>query len=59
MAEDIKRGMLDNAANCKVTNGTLPFGYKRGADLRYELAPPKDDVVREIFSRVACGEAFS
>ena len=59
MAEDIKRGMLDNAANCKVTNGTLPFGYKRGADLRYELDPPKDDVVREIFSRVACGEAFS
>jgi site-specific DNA recombinase len=58
MAEDIRRGLRDNAMNCKVTNGNLPFGYKKGEDLRYELDPPKDDIVREIFGRVACGEAF-
>lgn len=58
MAEDIKRGLLDNAENCKVTNGGLPLGYKRGDDGRYEIDSPKDAIVREIFSRVACGEAF-
>lgn len=58
MAEDIRRGLRDNAMNCKVTNGNLPFGYKKGEDLRYELDPPKDDIVREIFGRVACGEDF-
>lgn len=58
MAEDIRRGLRDNAENCKLTNGSIPFGYKKGADLRYELDPPKDDIVREIYKRVAQGEAF-
>lgn len=58
MAEDIRRGLRDNARNCKLTNGSLPFGYRKGEDLRYELDPPRDDVVREVFGRVAYGEAF-
>lgn len=58
MAEDIKRGLYDNAANCMVTNGGLPFGFKRGDDLRYVIDEPKDSIVREIYGRVACGEAF-
>lgn len=58
MAEDIRRGLRDNAQNCKLTNGSLPFGYKKGEDLRYELDPPKDNIVREIYARVACGEPF-
>lgn len=58
MAEDIRRGLRDNAENCMVTNGTLPFGYKKTPDLKYELDEPKDAIVREIFSRVACGEPF-
>lgn len=56
MAEDIRRGLRDNAQNCKLTNGTVPFGYKKGEDLHYELDPPKDDIVRDIYSRVACGD---
>ena len=55
---DIRRGLRDNAENCMVTNGTLPFGYRKTPDLKYELDEPKDAVVREIFSRVACGEPF-
>ena len=31
MAEDIRRGLKDNAAECKV-NGALPYGYKKGED---------------------------
>lgn len=59
MAEDVRRGMYDNAAQCKVTNGQLPFGYKKGEDMRYALDPPKDDIVREIFNRVLCGDSQS
>ena len=58
MAEDITRGMYDNAEKCMITNGKLPFGYKKGEDDKYALDEPRAVVVREIFSRVACGEAF-
>ena len=57
MAEDIRRGMNDNAIQCKV-NGSLPFGYKRGEDGRYALNEPKAAIVQEIFIRVACMEPF-
>lgn len=30
LAEDVRRGMRDNAENCKV-NGIIPYGYVRGA----------------------------
>ena len=58
MAEDIKRGLYDNAANCKVTNGHLPYGYKADEDLKYTLDDSRAAVVREIFTRVSCGEAI-
>ncbi len=57
MAEDIRRGMNDNALQCKV-NGSLPFGYKRGEDERYSVDKQKASVVQEIFIRTACGEPF-
>lgn len=56
MAEDIRRGIRDNALNCKVANGALPLGYRVGKDLRWELDPPKDEYVREIYERVLKGE---
>ena len=55
MAEDIRRGLLDNAMQAKA-NGLLPYGYKAADDLTFELDPPKDEIVREIYSRVAAGE---
>ena len=58
MAEDIRRGMRDNAMNCKVTNGVLPLGYKKTPDLHYEIDEAGANVVREIFERVAAGEPF-
>ena len=48
MAEDIRRGMRDNAMQCKLTNGHLPFGYKKSVDLKYEIDEPKSEIVREI-----------
>ena len=58
MAEDIKRGLYDNAANCMVANGHLPYGYKADETLHYAIDEPKAAVIREIFTRVSCGEAF-
>ena len=40
MAEDIKRGLQDNAMQAKVT-GSLPYGYKAAPDLHYEIDSPK------------------
>ncbi|MDF2984937.1 MAG: Site-specific recombinase, invertase Pin s [Eubacterium sp.] len=58
MAEDVMRGMLDNAENCLITNGCLPLGYKKGDDGRYAIDEPAAEIVREIFTQVACGEPF-
>jgi len=55
MAEDIMRGLMDNATKC-MTNGPIPFGYKRGSDGRYEIKPKEAEVVREIFERFHAGE---
>ena len=58
MAEDIKRGLYDNARNCMVANGHLPFGYKADDTLHYTIDEPRAAVIREIFTRVAAGEPF-
>lgn len=54
MAEDVKRGLYDNAKKGLV-NGSLPLGYKRGADGKPEIDEPKAAIVREIYTRVAAG----
>ena len=48
MGEDIKRGMEDNASECKV-NGMLPLGYVKNKEGKYAIAPDEAAVVREIF----------
>ena len=58
MAEDIKRGLYDNARNCMVANGHLPYGYKADETLHYAIDEPRAAVIREIFTRVAAGEPF-
>lgn len=51
MGEDIKRGMVDNANECKV-NGMLPLGYVKSKEGKYAIAPDEAAVVREIFDSV-------
>ena len=58
MAEDIKRGLYDNARNCMVANGHLPLGYKADETLHYAIDETNAAVIREIFSRVAAGDPF-
>ena len=57
MAEDIRRGMADNAADCKV-NGRLPLGYKN-VDGYYAIDEPNAAIVREIFERFLSKETFA
>lgn len=57
LAEDIRRGMISNAGNC-LANGPAPFGYKTTKDLHYVIDSPKDEIVREIYRRVAHGDKF-
>ena len=57
MAEDIARGMMDNASKC-LSNGALPLGYKAGENGRIVLDKAQAAVVQEIYTRVACREPF-
>lgn len=45
MAEDIKRGLYDNASNCMVANGHLPYGYKRDDTMHYVIDEAKAAVI--------------
>lgn len=58
MAEDIRRGLMDNAKQCKVT-GALPYGYEKAPDGRYAVKDGESQIVLEIFNRVAAGEQYS
>lgn len=57
MAEDIRRGLRDNAESCKVT-GALPYGYQSGENGKPVICEAQAEIVREIFKRVSGGEAF-
>lgn len=55
MAEDIQRGLEDNAKQCKV-NGKLPYGFVKGPDARFAVDDFKMSIVQEIFDRLENNE---
>ena len=57
LSQKIRRGVMSNAEKCMVI-GPVPLGYQRGKDGKYEIVPEEAEIVREIFERVAKGEAF-
>ena len=57
LSQKINRGLTDNAEK-GIVNGSLPLGYRRGADGRPEIIPEQAEIVREIFRRVGDGELF-
>jgi len=58
LAQKVRRGLNDNARR-GILNVAPGFGYRRGADGKYEIIPAEADVVREVFSRVANGEQYA
>ncbi len=58
LAQNIRRGMLSNARECKVNSGSIPFGYRKGEDGRFAIHEAEAEIVREIFRKVADGVPF-
>ena len=59
LSQNIKRGMRYNAQECKVNNGSMPFGYCKGPDGRYAIVDAEAAIVREIFQKVEQGVPFA
>lgn len=57
MAEDILRGLMDNAEKCMM-NTRPPFGYKKGDDGKFAINEATAPIVREIFQKYLDGWAF-
>lgn len=55
LSQNILRGMHDNALACRVNNGGLPLGLKKGADGKYEIDPAGAAIVRDIYEMYAAG----
>ena len=55
LAQNTLRGMMGNARNC-LANGVRVYGYRTGADGRYEVDEDEAPFVRGAFERVAAGE---
>lgn len=54
LAEDVRRGMLDNANKCMV-NGKISFGFKKAPNGRYAIEEKEAKIVREIYDRFRAG----
>lgn len=57
LAIHIKRGMKENALQCKVTGGTTPLGYRIGENKTYEIDPASAKIIQEIFQMYADGSS--
>jgi DNA invertase Pin-like site-specific DNA recombinase len=57
LSQKIHRGLKDNAEKA-IVNGSVPLGYRRGADGHAEIVPEEAETVREIFRRVSEGEVL-
>lgn len=58
LAQNVKRGLRFNAEAC-LSNGRIPYGYRKGADGHFEILESEAAVVREIFERSAAGEQYA
>ena len=58
MAEDIRRGLMDNASKCMV-NVRPALGYRKGEDGKFAIDEKTAPIVKEIFQRVLNGESYA
>lgn len=58
MAEDIRRGLMDNASKAMV-NTRPPFGYAVGEDRKFVIREDQAAIVREIFHRLLEGWSYA
>ena len=55
LSQNIRRGMHENALQCKVNNGALPLGYCKGPDGKFAVEPAGAAIVRDIFEMYTSG----
>jgi site-specific DNA recombinase len=58
LAQKVRRGMTDNALECKFNGGVVPFGYLVNSDQRLVINPEQASVVKEVF-RLYADEDFN
>ena len=58
LAQNVNRGMTENALKCKFNGGTIPFGYKISEEQYFEIDPITAPVVREVFTEYANGKTI-
>ena len=58
MAEDIRRGLMDNASKCLV-NVRPPLGYRKGEDGKFAIDEKSAPIVVEIFHRLLEGWSYA
>lgn len=58
LAQNIRRGMKENALACKV-NSNPPLGYCKGKDGRFSIDPAGAAIVRNIFHMYANGRSIT
>ena len=56
LSQNIKRGMTENALQCKYNGSGCPLGFRITPDKHYEIDPANAKVVREIFEMYASGK---
>lgn len=56
LAQNVSRGLMENALKCKIVGGQMPLGYRKSAEGKYEIDPANVTIVQEIFARYADGE---
>lgn len=56
LSQNIKRGMVENALQCKFNGSGCPLGYKITPDKHFELDEMGAKIVKEIFTMYASGK---
>ena len=56
LSQNVKRGMVENALQCKFNGSGCPLGYKITPDKHFELDPIGAKVVQEIFEMYGNGK---
>ena len=59
LSQNIKRGMTENALQCKFNGSGVPLGYRITPDKHFEVDPIGAKVVQEIFEQYARGRTVS
>lgn len=55
LSQNIRRGLRENALECKVNNGAMPLGLMKGPDGKFAIEPAGAAIVRDIFQMYADG----